>query len=96
MEPPGDHQVQHDEEVSGQIKHNSLPQATEIEDGPASRLLEGRVYTAEEKRAGQTDLLQRLPDGAGPQRFQIDDDVGKLWHGVVRGEGFYGMRTIFP
>ena len=47
---------------------------------------------AQQKRAHNTDLFQDLPENAFLQRFNVDNDVGKLRHGFQNTAGFEGGR----
>ena len=91
LEPPRDHQVQHQKKFPLQPDHDPLAQPAEAHHPLALGVAEGRIHRPQQERAQQAHLLQRLPLDARPQVFQVKRDVGQFRHEV----GFSESSPLF-
>src|SRR5262249_57146859 len=80
VQPPGDHQVQDEEEVAVELEHDPLPQPAEPGDEPAGRRRERRVDRAQEERVREPDDADPLAPDARAEMVPVDDDGGELRH----------------
>jgi hypothetical protein len=73
---PGDHQMQHQEQVGVESEHDAFAQAAQVGDGAARRRRHGWLHAADQKRVGDADGVQALaadPRAKGPE---VELDVG--------------------
>ena len=64
VEPPGDHQVQHQPQLVVQPQGDPLADAADLPDGLAARRIERRIEGPDEERAVDPDPLETLADDA--------------------------------
>ena len=79
-QPPGDHQVQHDEQGALELEHDTLAQAPKTPDLPSLRRGDRRAHAAKDERIEEPDAFQRPSGEAIVETFDIDDNVGQLRH----------------
>jgi hypothetical protein len=86
MQPPGDHQVQHQEQgfrVQGrgprrrgvEYENDALADAPQPQQRPALNTLDPRDRRAQQQRTRNPQMLQHLPNHPRLQRRQIRRDV---------------------
>ena len=80
MEAAGDHEVEDQPEVALESDGDAFPDAPQFADLLFFGRLERRVDRAQQKRTGQTDALEGLPEDARFERFDVNRDVGQLGH----------------
>ena len=80
LEPPGDHQVQDEEQVVLEHEDDALAQPLERDDPLAVDGGERRLDRAQQERARQPHLVERLADHAVGDALDVDGDVGQLGH----------------
>lgn len=79
-QPPGDHEMDDDEELVLQLPHEALAHPAKEEHPAAGERGEGWIDGAEDERVRQSDGFQPAAEDAALERLQIDHDVRKLWH----------------
>ena len=70
-----------EEQIAGKAEDDPLAQSANFQDRLALRRGDWRIDRAQQKRAGQTDFLERLSEHARAERVDVDENVGKLGHG---------------
>ena len=80
VQAPGDHQVKHEPEVVVEADGDALADAAQLADvrPSTSATAAGR---AQQKGAGDANMLERLADDALFERVDVGGDVGQLRHG---------------
>jgi len=84
VESAGDHQVEDQPEVIVEAYADAFAEAAEMANRFAFRASERRVRGAQQKWAGDAYSFEALPENALLERFEVNDDVGKLGHLVDR------------
>ena len=75
LEPPGDHEVEGQEEIALEREDDPLAEpAKALDDAPAG-LLQGRVPRLEQGDRSHPDLPKRGPDDPGLERVQVSGDL---------------------
>jgi hypothetical protein len=72
--------MEHEMEIVVEIEDDALPEAPNIHDPLALHAVERWLNAAEEKRALEPDVEERLAVDPALQRFYVDGDIGKFWH----------------
>jgi len=73
--------VQNQPQVTFKPNADALPDPSNCTYLFARNTADWRQYCAQQKRAHNANLFQSLPENAFLQRFDVDNDVGKLGHG---------------
>ena len=83
---PGDHQVHDQEELALELEDDALAQAPQARRraGPRARRHRADRPSAAGTGSPTRSALERLPDDARRQRFDVDGDVGELGHDPLR------------
>ena len=96
-QPAGDHQMQDEKEVALQLEDDPLAQTIQRDNCFSVRSRQWRIDRAQEKRRGQPDAFDSMPDDARGKRVQVEQDVGKLRHSLsdyLRAYGGQGAARI--
>jgi len=80
VEPPGDHQVQHQEQIALEADHDALAEAREPDDTAAGRRRDRRIDRAKQERAREPHALEGRAHDPRLERLDVDGDVGQLRH----------------
>ncbi len=80
MQPPGDHQVQHQPELSLQADGDPLAKPAQRFDRLVRGGLERRVERPQQKRAVYAHTGKGPADNPALESFQVDRNVGQLGH----------------
>src|SRR5207249_7036338 len=80
VEPARDHEVEDEEELVLEPENDALSQPLQAENRLPLESADGGIDRAQEKRTRQPNATERLPDDAGSETLDVDDDVGQLGH----------------
>ncbi len=80
VQAPGDHEVQHQEQLVLEGDHDALAEALQADHRPPLGCLQRRVHRAQQGDAAQLDGLETPARDSRLEGLQIDRDVGKLRH----------------
>ena len=86
MQPSGDHQMQRQPKIIFESKDDAFPQPPEGGDFSSLHAMNGRHRGAQQKRAGDAHLLQRLAHEATLQGLEVDCDIRQLRHAARLSE----------
>ena len=84
MKPSRDHQMQHQPKIIFQTDADPLSHPAQLFDNFAFHAGNRRLRSPKQKRAGNTDVFERLPEDAPLESFDIYDDVGQFRHRTPR------------
>lgn len=79
MQPAGDHQMEHEPEISFYSDGDALADAPQFTHDAALCVRGGRLRGSKKKRACQPDALDGLADDARLERVDVGGDVRQLW-----------------
>src|SRR5579863_7472778 len=96
MQPPSDHQVQHQPEVALDADCNSLAGAPEPLHTLAERVFERWVNGAQKERTYDPHRFQLLPENPFFKRLNVDGDVGKFRQTAPISSTPVGRRAAAP
>jgi hypothetical protein len=71
-----------------EIEHDALPDPLEAVYLAAEEQREGRFNRSQQEGTLEGDSLKRLAQDPGPERIEVERNVGELWHVRVQGSGF--------
>src|SRR5438270_12360713 len=80
VQASGDHQLQHEPEVTFKPNCDSLPNPLNSLHHTAFGTRQGRVHGPQEKWAGEADLFERLPNDAHLKRINVSRYIGQFGH----------------
>ena len=87
-QPPGDHQVDHEEELALEADHDALAEPAQLDHAPTGEGLDRRLDRAQHEHAAQPHAVEHAPLHVSLERAQVDLDVGQLGHrGLLRAGG---------
>src|SRR5262249_37661187 len=75
-----DHQVDAQEEPSGELENDSLAETSDPLDPPADHRFDRRLYRTHEEGARDPDALDLAPRDPGSEALHVDLDVWQLRH----------------
>ena len=82
----GHHQVNHDVQAVGKVKHDPFPQASNTVNTYGGDGVNRGVVCLEHRETLDSHPLKLRPDHSRPQRVQIRLDLRELRHGETRDE----------
>jgi hypothetical protein len=80
MKAARNHQMQHQPKIAFQTNADPLSHPAKLHDNSAFHAGDGRFGSPKQKRAGNTDVFESLPEYALLESFDIYDDVGQFRH----------------
>src|ERR1700730_13266801 len=80
VETPGNHQVQYQPKIALYSNANSFSDSPQFADGASFYVCDWWLRGAQQKRTGQTYLLDRLTDDPCLERAEVRGNVGKFRH----------------
>ena len=80
VQTPGDHQMDHEEEIALERKDDPLADAPDARDLAPVRGAKRRLHRAQDEGMEQLHALETHPDDARRQRVEVGFDVGQLGH----------------
>jgi len=72
--------MQHQPKIILQTDADPLSDPAKLFDTFAFHASDGRLRSPKQKRAGNTDVFERLPEDAFLESFDIYDDIGQFRH----------------
>src|SRR5205085_11096077 len=78
LQPPGDHQMDNDEQLIFHLKNDPLAQPIKPNDVLSAKLIRTRTYSPKYKWAAKPDTVQRLAHNPRRQCVKITKDVRQL------------------
>src|SRR5579884_3219277 len=82
VQPSGDHQMNHQPEISLQTDRDPFADVAQAAYNPAIDAGERRLRCSQKERAGEAHSLERLTDGARLERADVGEDVRELRHAL--------------
>jgi hypothetical protein len=80
VQAAGDHQVQHQPEITLYSERYAFADPPQITDNATFHFYDRRLRRAKQKRTCQAYTVNRLRNNAGLERVNIRGDVGQLRH----------------
>ena len=80
MQPPGDHEMQHQEEIPIETDHDALAEPAKAGEAAVGRRRDRGIDRAEQERAREPHPFEGRACDAGLERLDVDGDVGQLRH----------------
>lgn len=90
-----DHQMEDEPEAVFEADTDAFAEAADLEDFLAGGGAEGRSCSAQEERADDADRFEGLAEDAGFEGFDVNSDVGKFGHGLLRKCPKLGQRPSY-
>jgi hypothetical protein len=82
VQPASNHQVQHQPEVAIHTDGDSLADPSQFAHGAALGFRNWWLYGSKQKRARQSNALDRLGNDAGFEGTDVGGDIRQFWHGL--------------
>jgi hypothetical protein len=80
LKTPGDHEVQHQEELAFECEHDSFAQSSQTGDRATFNRGNGRDCGAQEKGTGDAQGEQAAADDAAVEAVEVRGEIGQLGH----------------
>jgi hypothetical protein len=76
METPSDHQMENHKQIVVQLENDALAEPLHADDALADQVRERRLDGAQQEWRLESNFLERLPNDAPAERFDVHSDVG--------------------
>ena len=80
MQAAGDHQVKNEPQIVFQTNRDALADTLQLAHFTPFDAGDGRIYSAQQERACQPHMFERLTDNARLQRGDVSGNVGEIRH----------------
>src|SRR5579871_5969066 len=82
VQAASDHEMEDQPEIVVETKSNALADAAQAGNFAALNGLNGRICSAEKRWAANVKVFQSMAEHTLLQRFNVNNDVRKFWHGL--------------
>ena len=82
MQPAGNHQVQHQPEIAFHSDRDSLADSPQLSHHAAFHIRNRRLRGAQQKRTGQSNVLDPLADDSRFKRRDVGSDIWQFRHSL--------------
>ena len=82
VQAPGDHEMEDEPEIAIEAEYDAFADVAENQHGLPFCRGDGRIGSAQEKRAGDADVVERLLEHAWFEGGEVSGDVGEFRHAV--------------
>jgi len=80
VQPPGDHQVEHEKEIALELENDAFPYPPEPDNPSSFDLPQRRLDRTNQERARDAHGLEAPADDSRLERLEVRDDVRQLRH----------------
>ena len=96
MEPPGNHQVQHQPQLLINSNRDSLADATESPNRAPFNCTQRRIYRTQQEHGSQPDALQRLTHDPRFKGSDVCRDIRQFRHDYkIAGQAAGSRKCVF-